>query len=386
MIICCVLALCISIGTSAFAHNTKAYIEAGKIVDEEIVYFYDWAESAHVVEFIDKENNVMKDTDIMVYENLLRAIYHSYVVLGTDQQPEFNLEGKDMITKYGQSSLLNDTVSYFYTTFGPENDLVNLNNKTKSQFMFDMYEENFGTKSSMFVYNLDISDVPVLTTQAAYSIIYYFENDSDDALGKTGLDNYNAFYDAYAYMLRNAQDIMIRSEPYYSTHYTRYFDSYSMQARISNISLIIAIFFGYLIGVFLPKLIFKDGRTIGRVIMKLGVINQYDDDTDETHISIGVVCLRSLFEIVGYMFVAFIMYMFAPFNGVYDAMMTPFIGEVNLMIVLIIITLISLVINAVALFTHYRQNLIDLIFRNLVVDLHYMDMGDPDDEYEGKSL
>ena len=120
--------------------------------------------------------------------------------------------------------------------------------------------------------------------------------------------------------------------------------------------------------------------------MKLGVINQYEDDTEEEHISLGIVCLRSLPEVVGYMFLAFIMYMFAPFNGVYDAMMTPFIGEVNLMIILLIITLISLAINSVALFTHYRQNLIDLIFRNLVVDLHYMDMGDPDDEYEGKSL
>ena len=80
------------------------------------------------------------------------------------------------------------------------------------------------------------------------------------------------------------------------------------------------------------------------------------------------------------------MYMFPPFNGVFDAMMTPFIGEYSLTIILLIIAIVGLVINAFMLFTHYRQNLINMIFRDQVVDLHYLDNGDPDDETEGKSV
>ena len=86
------------------------------------------------------------------------------------------------------------------------------------------------------------------------------------------------------------------------------------------------------------------------------------------------------------MFIAFIIYMFPPFNGVYDAMMTPFIGDYNLTIILLVIAIIALPINAFSLFTHYRQNLIDMIFHHQVVDLHYLDLGDIDDESEGKSI
>ena len=381
MILCGLIALLFFQGGSAIAFQSKSYTDAGKIIDEEIKYYIDWTEESHVVEYLDKENGVRKDTEVMVYENLLRAIYHSYSVLGNAQQPDFTLDGYDSVIKFGESSLENDTVAYFYTNYGPKNGLTTLEGKTESLYLFELYQETFKLNSSMFVFNLEVSEVPVLTTQAAYSILYYFINNSDDTIGQQGLDYYNAFYDSYGYLLLNAENIMIRSEPYYSEHYTLYYDALSVQARITNITLIISIFISYLITVLLPKFLFKDERSLGRVIMKLGTVDEEKDP-----ISIISIILKSVIEIIGFMFIAFIIYMFPPFNGVYDAMMTPFIGEYNLTIILLVIAIIALLINAFSLFTHYRQNLIDMIFHHQVVDLHYLDLGDIDDESEGKSI
>ena len=50
--------------------------------------------------------------------------------------------------------------------------------------------------SSMFVFNLERSDIPILSTQVAYNILYYIENGTKDKTGEVGLDYYNAFYDA----------------------------------------------------------------------------------------------------------------------------------------------------------------------------------------------
>lgn len=381
MIICGVIALLLFSGASAIAHNTNAYIDAGEIVQSEIDYYVDWTDESRVVEYLDKENGIRKDKEIMVYENLLKAIYHSYNVLGNAQQPEFTLDNNENVKKFGESSLENDTVAYFYTSYAPENGLLNLDGKSKTEYLFELYQEVFSTNSTMFVYNLNISEVPVLTTQVAYSILYYLNNNSEDTIGQAGLSYYNSFYENYAYMLSNAENIMIRSEPYYSTHYVPYFEAYSIQARITNIALLISIVIAYILGVFVPKLLFKDERSLGRVLMKLGTINN-----DGEAINIISIIIKSIFEIIGFTFIAFIMYMFPPFNGVFDAMMTPFIGEYSLTIILLIIAVVGLVINAFALFTHYRQNLINMIFRDQVVDLHYLDNGDPDDESEGKSV
>ena len=64
-----------------------------------------------------------------------------------------------------------------------------------------MYKDAFLENSSMFVFNLESSDIPILSTQVAYNILYYIENGTKDKTGEVGLDYYNAFYDAYAYML-----------------------------------------------------------------------------------------------------------------------------------------------------------------------------------------
>ena len=380
MMICCVIALLLFSGASAIAFNTNTYIEAGEIVDKEIDYYINWTEESHIVEYFDKENGVRKDTETMVCQNLLKAIYHSYKVLGNEHQPEFEIDEKVM--KFGEASLENDTVAYFYTNYGVETNLIKFKEgQTKQEFLAELYKDAFLENSSMLVFNLERSDMPILSTQVAYSILYYIENGAEDKTGEVGLDYYNAFYDAYAYMLSSAEDIMIRSEPYYSTHYMDYYNALSVQARITNIALIISIFVAYVIGVFVPKLLFKDERTIGRVLMKLGAIND-----ERQPVSMVSIIIRSILEVIGFMFIAFIIYMFPPFNGSYDAMMTPFIGEANLTIILLVIALISLIINVFMLFTHYSQNLINMIFRDRVVDLRRLDYGDRDEEYEGKSI
>ena len=60
-------------------------------------------------------------------------------------------------------------------------------------------------------------------------------------------------------------------------------------------------------------------------------------------------------------------------------------SNINFGLVLLITSIIGVVNNVFILFTHYCQNLINILFKDRVVDIHYLDEGDNDDKYEGRS-
>ena len=80
--------------------------------------------------------------------------------------------------------------------------------------------------------------------------------------------------------------------------------------------------------------------------------------------------IKTLFEFVGLIGSSFFIYMFAPFNGGYGAMLLPFdfaLAEgikywVSLGGLILLTTILTVVVNCFGLFTHYRQTLINLIF------------------------
>lgn len=367
-----------------FTENTNAYKKNESIVKNEIKYYEKFVSETHIVEYLD--NNRLSE-DVIAFQNINRAIYLSYTLFGNNKILDYYIDNNHEASIYGIASLENDNISYFYTQYLPKYDvegkILNLNGLNPIDYVFSKYIESIGENAYfMFTFDKEISNIPVLNSQISYYIYHYLYIDGNDNAGKQGEHYYNVFTGAYASMLKEAEELLINSEPYYSTHYLIYKDAYNLQARQTNLSLIVSLFISYLIIILLPKLLFKNERTISYKIFGLGVINM-NNESNKWYL----VIFKSILGFLGSFIILYIAYLFSPFNGGYNAMITPFISNSNISLglIILIIFIIGTIINLIGLFTHYHQNALNLLFNDKVVDTHYLDEGDNDDKFEGKS-
>lgn len=367
---------------SAFLHG-KTYKQQNAIVQEEIAYYNRYIEETHLVSFIDDEKTVRKDSEIMSLENLLRSIYHSYNSLGNNQQPDFIIKDGDDVTKYGEASLINDSIAYFYTQYipaHPELDILDYGGLTPQQYLFKVYKDSFGNNSLMFVFDeSDPNNLPTLNSQRAYYIYHYLYVDESDLVGKEGQKDYRSFQRAYSYMLETAEQLMVKAEPYYSMHYLNYRNSYASASRCLNYSIILSITIGYLLVIQLPKLLFMDDVTLGRKITGLGVITN-----NRKKIRVYQKIIHSILGIIGYLTIIPVLYLFSPYWGVYSTMTVPLIGNISLLMIVMIVLLLGAIDKTFILFTHNKVSLIEMILRTRVVDKNHPNDDDMDDEFEGK--
>lgn len=365
MILVAILAELVFMGLFKITQNTALYNGAMETIDEEIAYYEDLTKDTHIVEYVDGSR---VSTDVIVLKNLYRAIYLSYEIFGNNQQPNFYFEDGHDVTINGVHSTENDNVAYFYTKYLKENPSVDIN---ADDDLFEIYKKAFGDDASfIFSFNKDISDMPVLNTQVAYYLFHYlFINDSD-TIGQTGATYYEAYRVAYTAMLEEAENLILNSEPYYSTHYLDYREAYSAQAKYTNVTLILSIFISCFIVLLIPKYLFKDEKTIGYKLFGLGVI-RVDGSANRWYVSV----IKTLIDCIGFIPIAFILYLFPPFKGGYEAMFVPInVGSsISFALIILLIMLVGAVINAVGLFTSKKQNLINLIFNDVVVDVHRLE-------------
>lgn len=388
----CILLMLVSyfifLGANVFATNTNVYKEANIIVKEEIEYYKDYVEESRAVEFdiIDGEK-VRKDlitdnnTGIskIVLENINRAIYQSYLIYG-DFSKQYGTSISEEHMNYIKSSVsdkgiaYDDNVSYFYTEF-LLNSLDSYSVKFYSlkeaqEYVQKVYRNAFGEENSsqMFVFDLEQSSVPILKSEAAYYLYYFVYVASDNSITEKGEDYYFSFDTSYSSMLSDCERIMIQGEPYYSTHYMRYYDNNAILGRSVNIALILSIFVGYTIVILLPKLIMKHGRTLGRFLFKQGQIT-----VENKPITWKSIVVESIFGYIGFLPVIFLLYMLKPFNAVFDAMYMPFIGDVALIIILLVIMGLVIINGCVMLFTKDKVGIDGLITGTVLVDRHYLD-------------
>ena len=338
------------------------------------------------MEFVDDSNTVRKDSVTMVLENLSRSIYHSYKVFGNAEYPDFVIQDSDSVTRFGESSLTSDSVSYFYSQFVPnhkEYKIIDFGVKDEIEFIYDTYRNAFGENQAMFVYDRNTSNVPVLKSSAAYYLNYYLFISQTDDIGKIGEQYYSAYFNSYTYMLEQCEDLLIKSEPYYTEHYLVYQNSYFSQGRSVLYTLVISFVIANLICILTPKLFFKNEETISRKMLSLGAV-----DNDKKKVDLWKVIVRHIIELPMYSWVFIITMLFAPFNGVYDTLFMPVWNgsTVPFALVMFIIVIAYAIINSAMLFTHYRQSLSDLLFGVVIKDKSHLDEGDKDDQFEGKPL
>lgn len=383
--VCCVIDLIlvalfaelIFLGLFQITKNTSAYNAAEATVNDEIAYYEMLTEETHIVEYVDGDR---VSTDVIVFKNLCRAICLSYEIFGNNQQPDFDFDSGHDVTVNGIHSVGNDNVAYFYTKYLKDNPKVNIE---VNDDLFEIYKRAFGNDASfMFSFNREVSEIPVLNTQVAYYLFHYLFIDESDSIGQTGATYYQSYYNSYSNMLEEAEMLILQSEPYYSDHYLIYKEAYCSEARYTNITLVISIFLACFIALLIPRYLFKDGKTVGYKLFGLGVIG-VDGEATKWYVPL----IKTLLSCIGAIPVAFILYLFPPFNGGYDAMFLPMKVDCNISLALVIlaVTFISGIVNVFGLFTNKRQSLLNLIFNDMVVDVHYLDEGERDDINQGRS-
>ena len=371
MILVALLAELLFMGAFRIVQSTERNRVAEKIISDEIAYYEQLTEETHIVEYVDG-NRV--STDVVVLKNLYRAICLSYEIFGSEQQPDFRFDAGHDVTINGTHSLENDNIAYFYIRYLKANPDMNIE---ASDDVFEIYQKAFGNDAAfMFSFNRDVSPMPVLNTQVAYYLFHYLFINASDSIGQTGATYYDAYYNAYATMLEEAEMLILQSEPYYSTHYANYKQAYCAEARYTNIALILSIFVSCIIVLLIPKYLFKDEKTVGYKLFGLGVIGT-DGRANQWYVPL----IKTILACVGAIPVAFVLYMFPPFNGGFEAMFVPVAvdSKISLALIILVITMIGGIVNAFGLFTYRRQNLWNLIFGDIVVDSHYIDEGGRDE-------
>ena len=376
------------LGCFQVVKQNKSYQQAQQKIKDEITYYNELFSDSKLIEFIDEEKTVRKDEEVLVIENVCRAIVHAYK---NSSDPDFDIPEDELLGKektvsyYGEASLETDVISYFYTKYvvnHPEMQIVNFHSQTPLEYLYDTYDYQFNGKE-IFVRTNDGVTVPTLTSQAANKMYHYLFVDSQDEIGKSGKDVYFSFYTGYTNMLSNAESLLVRSEPYFSTHYQDYRAAFNQQGRIVNWTLLGCMVVGYLLGILLPKLLLKDERTIGRLIMKLGVMTREQDK-----LPWYTILLHSVLGVFGFTSTMLFMYLLPPFNGIYDFIFMPLFHHslvITMALLFVIVILLTAIIYVSTLFMHFKTSLVDLLSRSYVVDLKHIDEGDFDDQYEGKS-
>ena len=382
--VCCVidmllvglLAELIFMGAINITYQSSAYKEAVATIDREIKYYDSLIAETHLVDYVDGRRS---ETSVMAHKNICRAICLSYELFGNSQQPEFVFDEDHKVTAEGVHSLENDNVAYFYMKYLKSDDAPNI---VADRDIFEVYKDAFGDDAEViFTFNKEASDIPVLKTQVAYYLFHYLFVDAEDSIGQRGSEYYQVYSTAYSYMLNEAEGLVINSEPYYSTGYLAYREAYSAQARYVNITLIISIILSAFVVLLIPRYLFKDGRTVGYRVMGLGVVNT-EGEANRWYVPL----IKTALAAVGSVPLAFLLYLFPPFNGGYEAMFVPAAvgSKLSLGLIILILSAIVGVVNAFGLFTSKRQTLINLIFRDIVVDTHYIDEGERDTELQGR--
>ena len=366
------VAYLLSLGFLPLLKNSSTYQAAENKVQEEIRYYNNYISDTHLVSFIDDEKKTRKDKDIMVFENLSKAIYLSYKTFDegkeTPQFSDYVIKNDSSLAKYGVASFENDDLSYFYTIYVPSvqkngTTLVNFQGDSPALYVYYLYKNS--SMSSLFTFG-ETTSLPVFPSHIAYSLFVYLtqeKNDVNQNVYNAGESYYSTFYNGYSSLLSSAESLCIKAEPYYSSHYLVYREAISSEGRIMNLALLISIVISYLLSLVLPKLIFRHDQTFGRKILSLYVTDK-EGESPVWYYTL----LSSFLGIFGYLPVMFLFYMLPPFNGVFDSMFTPFIGNIALIWILAIPIFIAMVNYIPSLFFADRETLLEMVFKTRLKD------------------
>ena len=378
------------LGGHAIVRNTSDYKTSYSNYEAEITYYQDMIVDAHVAEYLDRDNNIIADDENLTVKMAISQILLSYSHDNVES-PEF---GENPLTKlkkqypgsfysdcFTEASFDNDYVSRFFIEYVPahneNNELVDFDGKDPVAYTVSYYKERASKYGNIkFIFSSDNSSIPYLKTSVANELYEYLiraENYDRTA--------YDSFVNFYTSMLNHCEDLIFNAESYQNGHYKDYLAYRQNVIVATDVTLIISIILGYYIAVFLPQMIFKDGRSLGRIFMRTASIN-----TDKSETELWKNILRSILGAISSLYIAFFLALLPPFNGASMILYLPFISlgtlDITLLNIIIIIFTLTASNGIFMLFTHEKRSLTDLIFKTVTVDITLLDEPDYDEKDE----
>lgn len=369
--------------------NSSGYQSNYANYQSEITYYQDLTVEAHVGEYIDRKNNqVMDDEDLAVKMAITHVLLsHSHDNI---EAQEFAVDPLPMLQKqytgtfyadaFVPASFENDYISRFFIEYAPEhnpnNELAAYAGKTPQRYVIDYYRSKLSSYNDLkYVYPAG-EKLPYLSPSVGYNLYRFLVR--DEGYDRTTYDNFVSFYTS---MLEDCENRLFKSDTYQNGHYQDYLSYRQAIIVATNTTLILSIILAYYIAVFLPQMIFKDGRSFGKIFMRLGVMN-----IDKSEVEIWKLALRSILGALSCIFIAFLIALLPPFNGASMILYLPYFSIGSLDITLLHLSLIMLALSSingiVMLLTHEKRSLTDLIFQTITVDVTLLDEPDYDERDE----
>ncbi len=375
------------LGGNAIVSNSDGYKTNFANYETEITYYQDMIVDAHLNEYLDRDNHVIVDDEDMSIKMMISQVLQSYSHDDTSS-PEFledplpklkeTYVGEFYQDCFVPSSFDNDYISKFFIDYVPthneNNELVDLKGKTSQEYTIIFYKQHIAKYDTLkFVYSSDDSALPYLRLDIANDI-YKFLVRADGY----NRDNYDTFVSFYSSMLTDCEDMVFNAPSYQNGHYQDYLKYRKKITQSVNTTLLISIFLAYYLIVFTPQMIFKDGRSFGRIFLRVASIN-----TDKSETELWKVILRSIFTAMSNFYLAFFLALLPPFNGSSLILYLPFISigsfDVTLIMIVIAVFVLAAINGIVMLFNHDKRNAVDLLMKTVTVDVTQLDEPDYDE-------
>ena len=375
------------LGGNAIVSNSDGYKKNYANYETEITYYQDMVVDAHLNQYLDRDNHVIVDDEDMSIKMMISLILQSYSH-DDPNSPEFLENPIDKLKEtyvgefyqdsFEPSSFENDYISKFFIDYVPahndNNELVDFKDKTAEQYTIIFYKQHVAQNDSLkFIYSSDDSALPYLRVDIANDI-YKFLVRADGY----SRNNYDTFVSFYSSMLSDCEDLVFNAPSYQNGHYQDYLFYRKKITQAINTTLLISIFLAYYLAVFTPQMIFKDGRSFGRIFLRLGSIN-----TDKSETELWKIILRSILTGASNLYLAFFLALLPPFNGSSLILYLPYLSigafDITLIMIVIFVFVLAAINGIVMLLNHDKRNAFDLLFKTVVVDVTQLDEPDYDE-------
>lgn len=208
--------------------------------------------------------NVLAPADYFdIYIN--KQIRLSYINFTSD----FNNAGIYLEVKEGEySTLNNDELAYYFTNYKIEHNINTDDFSNKSALTY--FKEEILFKNINQEYYIDqVDSLPILKSETAITLYKHY---SDIEYNK---DLYYEFSDAVI-AIRNIGLQDLSTYDLFNQYYVLYEEAYNMMAKYENITLCLSFALAFLIFIFLPNMLTKDGITLGSLFTNTRFIHEED--------------------------------------------------------------------------------------------------------------
>ena len=379
------------LGGHAITTHSKGYKENYTKYEDEITYYQDMIVDAHIAEYVIRDDNLLAEDEDLTIKMAISQILYSYSK-DIPESPEF-LEDPEVKLKeqyvgsfyqdaFVPISFDNDYISKFFIEYVPAHNengalIKNYDPATAKTYIVNFYKKYLGNYSNIaFIYTANDEAIPYLKPSVANNIYKFLVR--ADGYDRSAYDSFVGFY---GQLLQSCEDIIFKSSSYQQGHYQDYLRYRKNVTQALNTTLILSIFLAYFPIILLPMLIFKDGRSFGKIFMRLGTINY-----DKSEVEIWKWLVRSILGGLAGLFLAFFIVLLPPFNGLSFLMYMPYISIGSFDITLLTIVLVSFIIVAIngvlVLLSHEKRSITDFIFKTITVDVTMLDEPDTDEKNE----